>query len=106
MRKRFQGSGFEDTQCPCGQGGQTVSHILISGRNFKEAIEMMWTTEWEYRFGIHNKSRKVIGLRTLLTVPKYAVNPAKFILETGLLGQFRSSHPGIIGPVPPITRGR
>ena len=53
---------------------------------------MMWTTEWEYRFGIHHKSRKVVGLRTLLTVPKYAVNPAKFVLETGLLGQFRSNH--------------
>ena len=87
MRKRFQVSGFEDPQCPCGQGGQMVPHILIGGRNFREAIEMMWTTEWEYRFGIHHKSRKVIGLRTLLTVP---VNSAKFILETE---QFRSNYP-------------
>ena len=47
----------------------------------------MWTTEWEYRFGIHYILRKVIALRILLTVPKYAVNPAKFILEMGLLGQ-------------------
>lgn len=70
-----------------------VPNILISGRDFREAIEMMWTTEWEYRFGIHHKSRKVIGLRTLLTVPKYAVNPARFVLETGLLGQFRSNLP-------------
>lgn len=93
MRKRVQGSGFEDPQCPCGQGGQTVPHILMSGRNFREAIEMMWTTEWKYRFGAHYKSRKVIGLRILLTVPKYAVNPAKSILETGLLGQSRSNHP-------------
>ena len=70
-----------------------MPHILVSCRNFREAIERMWKTEWEYRFGIYHKSRKVIGLRILLTVPKYAVNPAKFILETGLLGQFRSNHP-------------
>ena len=85
MRKRFQGSAFEDPQYPCGQGLQTLAHILISGRNFREAIEMMWTTEWEYRFGIHHKPRKVIGLRTLLAVPKYAVNPARFILFRGNL---------------------
>ena len=86
-------SGFKDPQCPCGQGGRTVPYILISGRNSREATEMMWTIEREYRFGIHYKSREVIGLRILLTVPNYAVNPAKFILETGILGQFRSKHP-------------
>lgn len=86
-------SGFEGPQCPCRQRGQTVAHILISCRNFREAIERMWTTEWEYRFGIHHKSRKVLGLRVLLTVPKYAVNPAKFILKTELLAQFSSNYP-------------
>lgn len=93
MRKGFRFQVSKTLNVRADKGGQTVPHILISGRNLREAIEMMWTIEWEYRFGIHHKSRKVVGLCTLLTVPKYAVNPAKFILETGLLGQFRSNHP-------------
>lgn len=70
-----------------------MPYFLISGRNFREAIEMIWTIKWEYRFGIYYKSRKVIGLRILFTVLKYTANPAKFILETGFLGQFKSNHP-------------
>ena len=75
----------ESPECLCGQGRQTVAHVLLSCRRHAEERERLWTDE-----KTSTKGRKVLDLRVLLNSPTYASGAARFVKATGLLGQFRS----------------
>jgi hypothetical protein len=77
--------GSVDPQCLCRQGKQTMSPILRSCRKFREERkrERMWATEQVDESGDHDRSRRVIGLRALLTVPKHTVKARQIYAGNG-----------------------
>jgi hypothetical protein len=77
--------GSVDPQCLCRQGRQTMSPMLRSCRKFTEerGRGRMWATEQVDESGDHHRSRRVIGLRALLTVPKYTVKARQIYAGNG-----------------------
>jgi tubulin alpha len=70
----------EDGQCQCRRGEQTVAHILFSCPRFKDERNV-WRSEGTWS----------ANLKKVLTDGKQAARAARYMLETKLLGQFRSA---------------
>jgi hypothetical protein len=71
--------GIDDRECQCRYRAQTVTHILLSCPRFKEE-----RNAWK------NEGTWSSDARKILSDGKYVARAAKFMLETKLLGQFRS----------------
>lgn len=70
--------GIGRPQCECGEGRQTVKHVVLSCREHQETRKRV--------FG--NRGR--IDLRAILNEPKLVTKAIRFMEQTQLLGQFRS----------------
>jgi hypothetical protein len=69
--------GFDDPGCNCGEGRQTVSHVLLRCRNYRDLRRR--------EFGTGGR----MDLRAILNEPKLATKAIRFMEQTHLLGQFR-----------------
>jgi ribonuclease HI/exonuclease III len=68
----------DDPGCDCGEGRQTVDHILLRCRTYNDLRRRV--------FGRGGR----IDLRAILNEPKLATKAIRFMEQTHLLGQFRS----------------
>ena len=71
---------MESTECSCGRGQQDVRHILLHCTN--QAVPRARH--------LTQGSRRELDYRSYLTRPDLAPKAVRFMLETGLLGQFRA----------------
>jgi hypothetical protein len=72
--------GIADPRCDCGEGRQTVAHILLQCRKY--------TAIRKQEIG---RFQRLQDLRALLTESKVAAKVVKFMERTQILGQFRIS---------------
>jgi ribonuclease HI len=71
----------DDDKCECGRGSQTVRHVLFSCPVYYELRQETWGRE---------RKRDQQDLRKVLGAPAPALKAAKFMRNTGLLGQFEA----------------
>lgn len=74
---------IEDTECACGEGEETVRHVLTECSQFSELRKIMWADE------VRKARFNWIDLRSILTTPAFLKKAAEFMQKTGLLGQYR-----------------
>ena len=75
--------GIEDTECACGEGEETVRHVLTECSQFAEMRRTFWADE------VKNARYNWIDLCTILSTPVYLKKAAGFMQKTGLIGQSR-----------------
>jgi hypothetical protein len=67
-------------ECECGEGNQTVWHVLLACSLFKDLRVEIW--------GEGRTGKGGMDLKEVLNTPKLARKAASFIIRTRLLGQF------------------
>jgi hypothetical protein len=78
---------IEDNRCGCGQGPQTVAHVLLNCRRYTQLRNELWIEDDKEG---RKKRISTTSLKEILNTPRYATKAAKLVKATGLLGQFRS----------------
>ncbi len=77
LRSYLHSIGAEDSRnCPCGEGAQSVQHILLCCPEFEELRETMWET------------RRETDLKAMIGSSELAKRAAQFLINTRLLPQF------------------
>ena len=74
----------DDDKCECRRGSQTVRHVLFSCPLHHDLRQETWGRE---------RTRELQDLRKVLGAPALALKAAKFMRNTGLLGQFEAIPP-------------
>jgi hypothetical protein len=72
---------IQDGDCRCGRATQTVRHILLACPLFRNLRQLYLAKPGG---GLEGGA----DVKTILNTPRLAVRAAKFMLRTGLLGQF------------------
>lgn len=67
----------DNNKCTCG-AVQTVKHVLLTCPNLEELREQVW----------ESRTSRPTCAKTMLSTPAEAQKSAKFLIKTGLLGQF------------------
>ena len=73
---------IEDTECACGEGEETVRHVLTECSQFSELKRIIWADK------VKKAWYNWIDLRPTLTTPAYLKKATEFMQKTGLLGQY------------------
>lgn len=74
----------DSPMCQCGQAPQSVTHVLIHCRKFRQLRRETWKEEEK------NHAWKSIPVKEMLGNPRYAKKAATYMKKTGLLGQFKA----------------
>ena len=74
---------ISNTECACGEGEETVRHVLTECSQFSELRKITWADE------VKKARYNWIDLRSILTTSAYLKKAVEFMQKTGLLGQYR-----------------